>query len=727
MKIAIALALILAASMPAAAQEVIPWPHRDGLGPIQLVEHRSEIRIREQVADVTIDATFHNANDVELEGMYFMNLPAGAQVSRFSMTVNGKEMAAELLDSKKAREIYDKIVNARRDPALLELVGQQMLKCSVYPIGPKSDVKVRIGYTQPLAQDGGFIGLTMPLAKNLTGDRAIKQVVLTGSIESRTGLKTIFSPTHAIDVAKKDDHHAKFSLEAKDYASKQDFQLFYSLSDADIGVNLLTFREGGQDGFFILMATPKVALDQNRVVPKDVVFIIDRSGSMSGDKIKQAREALRLCVQSLNKGDRFNIVDFSTEVHSYDPELVNAEEHRDKGMRYAEGLPAKGSTNIDGALTTGMAMLKRDPKRMSMVLFMTDGLPTVGEQNTESILKNARSRIPDGVDARIFVFGVGNDVNTQFLDRLAEEGRGARDYVAPQEQIEGKVSALFEKIAHPVLASITVDYGGAKPLDLYPKQMPDLFKGQQLTLYGRFKGAGPTTITLKGLAAGEEKSYRYDVSFPEKDIKCDFIPRLWAGRKVAFLVDAIRMGGNADKEVIDEIVSLGRKYGIVTQYTSFLITEDDAGKNAAGRAGEALKEMAEEARQSGGAAAPKPAEDTQGLSKDLEQKKKGDQSVDKLEAEGYALRRKALDRGGKVVSMKSIGSKTFYQRGGVWTDGGYDEKDKDKIVKVKFLGEDYRKLIDDNPELAKYLAVGGNVIVCWNGRIYQVETETEKK
>jgi Ca-activated chloride channel family protein len=724
MRSALALAFVVAAASAAAAQDVIPWPHRDGLKPITLSSQTLDIKIRDQAADVTMNAVFQNQNDMELEGMFFMNLPASAQVSRLSMTVNGKEMQAELLDSRKAREIYDKIVNARRDPALLEMVGQQMVKLSVYPVPARGEVKIQLGYQQVLAQDGGLVGLTAPFARNTTGDRPVASVVLNVSIESKVAIKTVYSPSHPVDVVKKSDHAAKASFEAKNYAGKQDFVLYYALSDDDLGLNLLTFREDGENGFFILMAAPKVAVD--KIVPKDVVFVVDRSGSMAGEKIKQAREALVLCLNALNPGDRFNIVDFGSDVATYAPALVDAAVERAKAIRFAEGLQPKGSTNIDGALKEAFKQVEINPKRLQMVLFMTDGLPTVGEQNTDRIVENAKAAA--GKDVRVFVFGVGNDINTQFLDKLAEQGRGARDYVAPEEKIEAKVSALFEKISHPALANIALDLGGAQAIDVYPKQMPDLFKGQQLTIYGRFKASGATAISLKGIAGGEEKAFRYEVNFPAKDLKSDFIPRLWAGRKIAFLLDGVRMGASPDKEVLEEIVTLSKRYGIVTPYTSYLITEDGAlgaGGGAQGfgdRAREELRKLADKAAESGkgGANAPAPAE-AQKDSKELEAKKKADGALYAADADHNEAADAVARRGGKVVKMKSVGSRTFYCRGGVWTDGAYDEKDKDKIVKVKFLGDDYKKLIEENPELAKYLSVGDSVIVCFGGKIYQVE------
>jgi Ca-activated chloride channel homolog len=424
---ALSLVVLAAAASAALPCDIVPWPHRHGLQPINLVSQKMDVRIRDQVAHVTIDATFHNPNAHEIEGMYFTNVPAGAQINDLTMIVNGKEMKAELLDAKKAREIYNAIVQARRDPAILELVGQQMIKLSIFPIGANSNVQVKISYTQMLEMDGGLVKFQAPFAHNVTNDKPIQEATLNVSIESKTAIKTIYSPTHHVDVAKKDDHHARVNYEAKDYTSRKDLVLYYALSDQDVAVNLLTYREPGEDGYFVLLASPKVQVDASRVLPKDIIFVYDRSGSMSGDKMRQGQEALQQCLSSLNEADRFTVIDFSTEVSSFEARLVEASKDNVlRAKKYVEKLKAAGSTNIDEALQVALSMLEGDPKRVRMIFFLTDGLPTVGEQRMEKILDNVAKKNEAARLCRIFVFGVGLDVNTLFLDKMAEANRGRR-------------------------------------------------------------------------------------------------------------------------------------------------------------------------------------------------------------------------------------------------------------------------------------------------------------
>ncbi len=684
---------------------------------VQAIVHKSfrvAATVRDQVADVVVKPVFHNPNPYVVEGTYFLSIPAGAQVRDFKMKVGDKVMEAELLDSTKARQIYESIVRRQRDPALLELVGTQMLKCSIFPIQPRSDIEVTVGYTTLLANEGGLLSLDVPFSNQFGGNYPVPDISVAVDIESKAGLKNLYSPTHAVDIRRKDDHKAILSWEARNYDVRKSFKVFWQVNADEVGCSMLTYRTGAEDGYFLMLAQPKVQVEGAKVLPKDVVFVFDRSGSMAGEKMAQGKEALSFFINSLNDGDRFNIVDFSSEASALSEGLVAAtKEERARALKYVEAMKAAGGTNISEALEKGLALLGDDPARIPMVLFATDGLPTVGEQRMEKIVETAQAK---SGRARVFVFGVGNDVNTQFLDRLAEQCRGARDYVAPEEKIEAKVGALFEKVSNPVLADVAVELGGVKVKDVYPKRMPDLFKGQQVVVFGRYEGGGAAGLKLSGSAGGEKKEFRYDVHLAAADPKNDFIPRLWAARKVAFLVDSIRMGGAASKEVIDEIIALGKKHGIVTPYTSFLITEEDGAPGEMGlRAEEKLRRLADDAAKSGGRHGAPAAPAARGASGDL----KGDRDAENAEGAERGLSGATKSEGGGRQA-KMVGTKTFILREGVWTDLTYDPAMKDKIVKVEFMSEEYLKLAAADADLAKWLGAGERVLVVLADKVLEV-------
>jgi Ca-activated chloride channel family protein len=709
MKAILAAAVLALAARAASAQEVVPWPHRPGIEPVSLVAQSLEASIRDQAARVTLQSTFHNPNAAVFEGTALFPLPAGAQVDAFTMTVDGKELGAELLDADKARKIYDEIVRSRRDPALLELVGGRLLRASVFPVPANGELKIKLAYTQLLPRDGTLVEFRAPFTRNLTGSRPLREAVAAVTIASAAPIKAVYSPTHAVDVVRRDDRNARAGWEAKNVEARKDFLLHYAVDGRELGVSLLTYREPGQDGYFVLLASPGVEVDASKVLPKDVVFIFDRSGSMSGEKIQQAREALLQCIGALHARDRFAIVDFASDVRTFEPALVEAgEDERARARKYVEAIRAAGSTNIEEALQAGVALLPKDPARLPLILFATDGLPTVGEQKPEKLVRTALER--NRADARIFAFGVGLDVNALFLDRLAEEGRGARDYVAPEEKIEAKVAALMDKVSSPVLGGVALDVTVVTTQDVYPRRLPDLFKGQQLAVFGRYRGAGHAAIDLRGTAGGEAKRFVYEASFPETDLRHDFLPRLWAGRKIAYLLDAVRLSGEAPKELIEEIASLSKRFGIVTPYTSYLITED------APRLGERARDGFRAAAGSGAPAAPEAEKrKVQAESLALKAAKESD-ALEGFDRNAEQARREAGGR--KTTALKSIGTKTFYLKDGVWTDGAFDEKDRARVVKVEFLSEEWRKLADSG--LARWLAAGERVLVVDGERFIEV-------
>jgi Ca-activated chloride channel family protein len=686
------------------------------------ITHRSfrvEAKVRDQVAEVVVTPVFRNPNPYPVEGTYFLSLPANAQVREFTMKVGDRIVAAELLDAAKARAIYESIVRRQRDPALLELAGTRMLKASIFPIAPGAEVQVSVTYTALLPSDGGLVSLELPFSNQFGGMEPVPQVSVRVSVESRAGLRALYSPTHDVEIRRPDDNRAEISYEARNYDVRRAFRLHWSAAGGDVGVALLTWRRGSEDGYFAFLASPRIAAAPGKVLPRDVIFVLDRSGSMGGEKMQQGREALRMGIDSLSEADRFGIVDFASEAESFRPELAAAtKENRAQAREYAAALRAAGSTNINDALLKALDLLKPDAGRMPMVLFMTDGLPTVGEMRFDKILENVRSK---DARPRIFVFGVGNDVNTQFLDRLAEEGRGARDYVAPEEKIEGKVSALLEKISNPVLAGITVDFGEGGARDIHPRTPPDLFKGSQLALFGRYRGTGPARITVKGRAGDEAREFTYEAHFPAEDSKNDAVPRLWAARKVAFLVDSVRLGGGPPaKEVLDEIVALSRRHGIVTPYTSFLITEEGAVQTR-GAAERGLKFLSEDAKASGGVGPAPKAEPgalkDQEASEELSRGRDGRSADDLDQAE-----RKARHRlGGRGVLMKRAGAKTFYLKDGLWTDSEIEAADAARATPIKFLSDEHLALAASDPGLAKCLSMGERVLIAWEGKVYRVD------
>ncbi|MBW1806829.1 MAG: VWA domain-containing protein [Deltaproteobacteria bacterium] len=546
-------------------------PKDRSIGPLAIKYHRAEVKITDRVAVTHVDQVFVNHTNRDLEATYIFPLPKGATVSDFYLYMNGKKTKGEVLEKNRARNIYEGIVRRMKDPGLLEYLGRDLFQARVYPVPKRGEARIEIEFTQLLPFEGGVNKFSYPMRTDRSSSRTMKDFTLSVKISSKTPIKTIYSPSHEIYTRKKDDHHASAGFEKNAAVLDRDFELFYTVSEKDIGMNLLTYREPGEPGFFMLMVSPKSEYTSREIIGKHITFVIDTSGSMAGAKIRHAKKALKYCLNKLNPDDRFNLIRFSTDVEAFQKTPSSASKANiQRALNFVNRIEAAGGTAIDEALTTALAVHKNS-KEPNLIVFMTDGHPTVGETNPKSIL--AHSRKGNRVSARVFVFGIGNEINTHLLDKISSENFAESTYAKPNEEIEQKLSAFYNKVSFPVLSDLNMDFGSIHEYDVLPKRLSDLFKGSQLLVFGRYRNRGHTALTLRGKVGDKTKKFVFEGRFPKKASEHDFIPRLWATRKIGFLLDNIRLGGEK-KELVDEVIRLSKRYGIVTPYTSYLVTED---------------------------------------------------------------------------------------------------------------------------------------------------------
>ncbi|MGV8117542.1 VIT domain-containing protein [Methanothrix soehngenii] len=676
--------------------------------------HHVDIQIKDQVATTRVDQVFVNDNPWTAEGTYIFPLPQGAAVSDFVMWVDGKAVHGEILEADEARTIYDDVVRRMKDPALLEYVGRKALKASVFPIPPGEERKIELEYSQILPVENGLVHYIYPLSTERFSSRPLEDLVVRAQIESREPLKAVYSSRHEVSIDREDDYHALLGLEQSDVLPDRDFELFYTISSEKIGLNLLSFKEEGQDGFFLLLAAPDVKVNEEEIVVKDIILVLDTSGSMQGEKMDQAKEAARYVLDHLNPLDRFAIVSFATTTRSFSPSLEPAAQ-ADKGKDFLDRLEAMGSTDINRAMIEAVGLAEE--VRPTTLIFLTDGLPTEGVTVTGAILDNVARESPDNV--RIFSFGVGDDVDTDLLDQISLDHGGASTYVRPGEEIDEEVSAFYRKVKIPVLSDLSLDWGDIIVDQVYPQRIPDLFAGSQLILLGRYREGGPAKITLKGMVNQEERSYTYeDLSF-RKEGGDDFIPRLWATRAVGYYLTQIRLYGEK-QEWIDSIVSLSTRYGIITPYTSFLVQEKDIFSDK-GR-----EEVISDFKEEMAAAAAEPAFGEAAVEKAVYQKSLSAAPVGAAVPVNMSIST-GIDGTSKMVRvsevLKNVGSKTFLLKNDTWIDTTFDRSMKTK--KVAFLGEEYFDLISQVPVLGSYFALGESVIVVHGGQAYETVAEDD--
>lgn len=671
--------------------------------------HRVTVTIENQLAVTRIDQVFVNEENYQVEGIYMFPLPADATISQFAMWVDGQKMDGQAMGRDEARRIYEDIVRSQRDPALLEYVDRGAFRASIFPIPPKGERRIEIEYSQVLAAEQGLVHYIYPLDTERFSAKPLEQVSIDVQIKSHEAIKAIYSPSHNVAVSRRGDYEARVGYEESNVRPDRDFDLYYSVSQDAIGLDLITYNDDKEDGFFVLLVAPQVTVDQNQIVSKDVIAVIDTSGSMDGAKIRQAQDALRFILDHLNPEDRFNIVRFSTDVQTYATGLRPATE-REQAKRFVDGLRAAGNTDINRALLE--ALNSADKERPTILIFLTDGVPTTGEMRADKIIANVKASMRSNV--RLFAFGLGDDVNTYLLDTLSQENRGVAAYVRPGQKIDEQVSAFYAKVSTPVLADLQIDWGDLGTYDTYPTPLPDLFAGSQLVVVGRyrphFEVGRPMidTITLRGTVNQELQTFTYPLPNTfSPEARTDFIPRLWATRKIGYLLTQIRLYGES-KELVQQIVDLAVRYGIVTPYTSFLVnetrllTEADREK-VAEQQRSALPLLMPGMGGAGGGGVGAPAVDAS-------------QNQQKL----YDAQQAPSATGGQAAQqIRVVGAKTFIQQAGVWIDTTFDPS-KMRPVEVDFGSDDYFGLVAARPEWGQYLAVGQQVIVVLDNRAYKI-------
>jgi Ca-activated chloride channel family protein len=714
-------------------------PH--AFAPLEVRRHHVSVSIDGQVATTEVDQTFFNPADRQLEGTYLFPVPKGAKIDSFAMDIDGRLTQAELLDARKARKIYEDIVRSMKDPALLEYAGQDLFKVRIFPLEPRKEKRVKLTYTQLLTADGGLVEYRYPLNTEKFSAKPLQSVSVKVQLEADEPLATIHSPSHDVEVTRDGAHKAVIGFEAKDVRPDTDFQLIWGLEPTeDVGLGLSCHRGSGDDaGTFALFVSPSPAsLAVASPQPKDIVFVLDTSGSMAdGDKLGQARRALEFCLRNLDDRDRFGLVRFSTEAELLAERLLPADTaSRDKALAFVEGFKPIGGTAIADALARGLrlAAADHDPDRPCFVVFLTDGLPTVGETDVDALVTSVADGIGDR-PIRVFCFGLGTDVNTHLLDRIVEQTRAASQYVLPEEDLELKLANFYGKIASPVLANLSLAVEGDVRLsEMHPATLPDLFKGEQLIVLGRFAGSGQATLTLTGSVAGQQRSFIITKSFPEQDDAHDFLPRLWAARRVGFLLDQIRLHGESE-ELRDEAATLARRYGIVTPYTSWLILEDEGRRNVAAadrtlQAFEADREarafagrMYESARgrtSGAGAVGDAQALDTLLRAEKLAAPAAANAKAWRGQAGEPAGGAAAVQRAVESQQTQTVAGRTFYANAGQWIDARVQERPEARRETIPFASDAYFALLDREPWLAPWLALGRSVIILVGDTVVEV-------
>jgi Ca-activated chloride channel family protein len=697
--------------------------------------------IRDQVAQVQVSQTFKNRSSQTLQVKFIFPLPYDGAIDQMTFMVDGQELEGQLLEADKAREIYQSYVRRSKDPALVQWIGTGMFQTQVFPVPPDAERTVSLRYTQLCRRSGSLTDWLLPLAPARFTAHPIGEVAIRGRIRSETRLGNVYSPSHDVEIDREGDGVARFQYTAKGSVPDRDFRILWDSGDDAIQMSVIAHRaDDDEDGYFMLLVQPQfpaVPEDYHKT-GKQVVLVLDKSGSMRGEKIDQARSAARYVVDRLKSRDRFTLIHYDSEVDLFRSELVEADKDtRTDAKDYIDSMLAGGSTNIDEALSKAF-QLAGDGDGPVYVVFMTDGQPTVGEQNAMKIAANAQQRVREGT--RLFSLGVGHDVNSRLLDKLASICLGQTTYVRPGEPLDQVIAALYDRIGAPALTDadlrITVDGQEGRTRQLYPSKMYDLFSGDQLVIVGRYRRHGSLQVTLSGDYLGDRQEYRFAGELPKvTDSRDVFVERLWATRRIGQIIDEIDLHGE-NRELVDELIALSKRHGILTPYTAYL-AEERTGLNDAVASRELARESLMELQQEAGesafrqrffkgelksssrAATPSAAADSFGL----EVQMRGGLAA----PAGAAGQVQAPAIVGKPVErVKQIAAKTFFLRGQRYIDADASDAQIDGATRIEQFSDEYFKLLGElDDESRAYLAEELEVLVILRDKAYLITPPTK--
>jgi Ca-activated chloride channel family protein len=694
-----------------------------GISSPDVYRQSSDVRVdlADRVLRYEITETFVNRGSRIGEADFMFPLPKGAAFQDLKLSINGEMVAGETMSADRARQIYEEIVRRQRDPALLEWMGYGLLRARIFPIAPGEQKKVVVRFQTVAPREGDALRVDYFRGMR-TNQRQLNQepegrtsFVLTYPNDPMYG--TAYSPTHSIFEQRygsddSSDGNASFAsnyrgstrrVEVRD-ARGEVTLLIPIRRSTSAAISLLTNAPGNGDGFALITLSPPAV--RPRPVPRDVTFVIDVSGSMSGQKIEQARAAGKQLLGTLSPMDRFRLIDFSSDVRTFRDSYSSAtRDNLRAAERYLDQLEAQGSTNISGALDEALSTPVQ-AGRLPIILFLTDGQPTVGERDASVIGSNVAKQRGS---RRLFTFGVGADLNVSLIEQLALEGRGTASFVRPEESVERAVGIVASRLTSPLVTDVRVHADGVRLLKMHPSGPVDIFAGEDLVLLARYDGSGDAVLRFDGQTTNGPVSWSTRVNFPDRSRENPFVARLWATQRVGYLSAEKRKHGGS-QEIDDEIRDLGDRFGIPTEFSSYLVVEPGMNRPILGGAAQ-LGQVVVTGAGATRAAAPAAVQFEAAKSASAQR------SATNLSAADSAVGMSGFSGGRISGRVTRAGNVTFVLRDSVWTDVRY--KQTGTVLRVKPFSDAYFKLTEMLPDLREPFSVGERAIVA--GRNMAIE------
>jgi Ca-activated chloride channel homolog len=702
------LAAVCCTVAPAAAQGWIerPAPPPGIVRDWNVTRVSSSIRatIEGRVARIEVEEQFRNSGRQIAEGTYHYPLAGDAVFQSLSLWMGEQELRGEVMDAARARGIYEEIVRRRRDPALVTLAGHQLLRAQVFPIQPGETRRVVLRFTQVLDRDGDALRWRHARGAD---DRGTAAPDLRVTLREPARFGRPFSPTHTVQVSGRDDD----TVVVSDVAAG-DVELFLPLQSTAPGLSLVTYAPGSEDGYFMLYVTPP-AMTETQRIGRDLTMVVDVSGSMSGPKLQQAKAAILQMLGTLTARDRLRLISFSSGVRSFRDGYAAADDTTlARARQWTNALVADGGTNIEGALREALRGDRADRTQrdnLDLLVFLTDGVPSVGETQPEKLAALASQ---GGERLRVFTVGIGTDVNTYLIERMAQDGRGAAEFVPPDGSVEHAVGALARKLRAPALVDLRIVAAPGRIVSMEPQRLPDLFAGQELVVFGRYSGSGSGPLIVEGRRDGEIVRVSTPVVFGARTMEHEYVSTLWAARRIGALTRTMRLEG-ATPARIEEIRALALRHGIVTEYTAYLVQEPASAPTVIGR---------DERRTRGGIQATGPASVAAAAPPASAQTGRGSfeaaqTSADYAGASSLGEARKVSTRAQERATIASsgappqqrvIGGRRYEQRGTQWSDVGQHSQ---RVISIEAFSAAYFAVLRALPELRDAALLGHDVLI----------------
>ena len=545
-------------------------------GVLEIKEHAVRVTINYGVAVTAVDQVFVNTETRQVEALYTFPVPAGASVANFSMWIDGQEMVGEVVEKKRARQIYESYKQRKRDPGLLEQTDYKTFEMRIFPIGPGAEQRIQVTYYQELNYDHDWATFVYPLAtvtRPAIDERITNRFSLTVQVLSEVPIIKMESPSHPDEFvfSEHDESFYEASLETPEGSLNRDVVVAYHLSRPQTGVDVITSHRNGEDGYFCMTITAGEEL-ADLVTGMDYVFVLDISGSMGKErKLETSADAVAAFIEALGSDDRFEVMAFNVQPETLFSALQVVDDTTIRqAIEFLDTRNAKGGTVLQPAISTAYKYADPDGDRPLNVVVLSDGLTKQSERVELLDLIRARPG-----NTRVFCIGVGNEVNRPLLEEMAEGAGGLAAHLSHGDNFDRQAQAFRRKLTRPVATDLAVEFTGARVYDVVPEELPNLYHGAPVRLYGRYKGAGSGQVIINANVNGHGLDQALAIDWPAVDENNPEIERMWAWHKAQRLLKlADRTGRRSD--AIDEIVRLGEGYSIATEYTSFLVLENNA-------------------------------------------------------------------------------------------------------------------------------------------------------